>query len=55
MVDINLTAVIEGAQIAHQHIRATKLPGRKFIIATSSMAGLLPQVGPTKVVAGSLG
>lgn len=46
MVDINLSAVIEGAQVAYAHMRERDLPGDKFIIATASMAGLLPTAAP---------
>jgi len=46
MIDINVTAVIEGAQIAYEHMKRHKVPGTKFIIGTASMAGLLPQTAP---------
>lgn len=42
MVDINLSAVIDGTQAAYAHFE--RFPdGNKFIIGTASMAGLLPQ------------
>ena len=47
MVDINLTAVVEGAQVAWRHFqRYGNGGGERFIIGTASMAGLLPQVSP---------
>lgn len=44
--DINIHAVIEGAQVAYRHMRNCNVVGDKFILATASMAGLLPEASP---------
>lgn len=43
---LNLDAVIEGAQVAHKHMKDCGVAGDKFLLATASMAGLLPQASP---------
>merc|ERR1712113_700432 len=43
---INLDAVIEGTQVAYKHMRDCNVPSDKFIVATASMAGLLPEASP---------
>jgi len=49
IMDIDITAVIEGASLAFRHIvehaGVTGRDVKKFIISTASMAGLLPQNG----------
>ena len=57
VMDIDITAVIEGAVVAYNHILAHEpasgaaAGAKKFIISTASMAGLLPQAGPVYAAA----